>query len=131
MNVDGISSPYVPKTVTHGLEPSHVRLDSWVVMPDHMHGIIVIGTPNRTVVEADQWSVSTRIANTVSLSIRRPDSLGSIIAQFKPACTKNIRAMGYTDFAWQTRYYERILWNERDVNIVRKYIRMNPNKWKM
>lgn len=109
---------------------SNIQLDEWIIMPDHMHGIIVINDIDRGVVETDQWSVSTDVASLMALPRRTPNSLGSIIAQFKPACTKKIRSMGYPDFGWQPRFYDRILWDVDQIDTVRTYIRTNPMRWK-
>lgn len=108
----------------------NIFLDSWVVMPDHIHGIIVIDEiRHTTAVETARRAVSTRVVKTVTLPILRAGSLGAIVGRFKYACTKRIRSMGYTDFAWQTRFHESILWDETSVSRVRRYIRLNPPRW--
>jgi putative transposase len=97
-----------------------VHLDAWVVMPDHVHGIIAI-------VETPRRGVSTETRRGVSTSNNwQPNSLGSIINQFKSICTKRIRAAGYTDFAWQSRFYDHIIRNEKSLENIRTYIVNNP-----
>lgn len=109
----------------------NVQLDSWILMPDHIHGIIIINDiDHKTIVEADQWSASTDVASLIPLSRRTSNSLGSIIAQFKSVCTKRITSIGYPNFAWQTRFYDSILWDIDHINNVRRYIRLNPIRWK-
>jgi putative transposase len=103
---------------------SNVVLDRWVVMPNHLHGIIVIRNP----VETPRRGVSTR-ASSAPASPLRPDSLGSIIGQFKSVCTKRIRAAGVRDFCWQTRFYDRIVRNEGALSKVRQCIDQNPVRW--
>lgn len=106
---------------------NNVRIDDFIVMPDHMHGIIIIDDDHdRSIVETHQWCVSTDIASCVSLPVRRAGSLGSIIAQYKSLCTKRIHAMGYVDFAWQPRFHERIVRNSQEMDHIRGYIRSNP-----
>jgi REP element-mobilizing transposase RayT len=80
-----------------------VLLDAWVIMPNHVHGILLLEGPNQ--------------------------ALGSIIAQIKSIATKRIRASGHTSFAWQTRYFDRILRNERALLAARDYIVKNPQRW--
>jgi len=58
-----------------------------------------------------------------------PNSLGSIIGQFKSVCTKKIRAKGYTKFGWQSRYYDRIIKSKIQLNAARQYIKNNPKNW--
>jgi hypothetical protein len=55
-------------------------------------------------------------------------SLGAIIGQFKSVCTKRISAVGH-DFAWQTRFYDEIIHDEKSLGTIREYIRNNPMKW--
>ena len=68
------------------------------------------------------------IHRIVSTSLQ-PNSLGSIIGQFKSVSTKRIRSLGYSDFAWQSRFYDRIIRNEKELFNIRKYIEQNPMKW--
>ncbi len=101
---------------TQNIRPN-VILDEFVVMPNHIHGILIItrkisvGTPRR--------DVPTLPSN----------SLGSIIGQFKSVCTKRIRKMGFGEFAWQGRFYDHIIQNDREFISIRNYIRRNPEKW--
>jgi hypothetical protein len=55
--------------------------------------------------------------------------LGAIINQFKSKCTNRIRASGYTDFAWQGRFYDHIIAQERELNNITAYILANPLNW--
>ncbi len=61
--------------------------------------------------------------NTVS------PSLGTIIGQFKSVVTKRVRAAGYHDFAWQERFYDVIIHDARALEIIRRYIATNPQRW--
>jgi putative transposase len=111
----------------------NVVLDQWVIMPNHLHAIVVIS--NGIVVETPRRRVSTvRCASTVrgvpTGSTRlRPNSLGSIIGQFKSVCTKRIRAEGFVDFAWQPRFYDHLIRSNRALDNIRRYIADNPSKW--
>ena len=95
----------------------NVQLDEWVVMPNHVHGIVVIEEPS---VETTRRVVSTTI---------KPDSLGSIIGQFKSIATKRARTAGYPDFAWQPRYYDHIIRNDKSLKKIQDYIMRNPAMW--
>ena len=81
---------------------ANVTLDEWVIMPNHMHSIVVID--EKTSVETTRRVVSTTPSKTL-----KPNSLGSITGQFKSASTKRIHSMGYPDFAWQPRYHDHII----------------------
>ena len=111
---------------------SNVHLDEFVVMPDHFHGIIVIvETPK--LVETPNLGVSTTNLG-VSTTIRtpaknwKPGTLGVIINQYKRICTIQIKKRGY-GFAWQPRFYDRIIRNDGELNRIRQYIADNPMNW--
>ncbi len=106
----------------------NIKLDEWIIMPNHIHGIIII---NERPVETARWAVSPKIKNnkiqfrTVTL---KPNSIGSIIGQFKSICTKKIRRMGFKFFKWQDRYYDHIIRDENELHKIRSYIRLNPKR---
>ncbi len=99
----------------------NVDLDAWVVMPNHVHGIIVIN------VETPRRGVST--TTDVPTNAWKPNSLGSIVNQIKSVCTKRIRTAGYPGFAWQARFHDHIIRDEPELNRIRRYIHDNPLKW--
>jgi REP element-mobilizing transposase RayT len=105
---------------TGRIRPS-VTLDEWVVMPNHLHGIVIMaeasGGPHG---ETPRRGVSTTW---------KPGVLGAIIGQFKSNCTKRIRSDGYPGFAWQPRYYDHIIRDEGSLARIREYIAGNPLKW--
>jgi REP element-mobilizing transposase RayT len=94
-----------------------VILDEWIVMPDHMHGILIF-----------QGSAPTDpIRNSKLL---RPQSLGAAIGGFKSEATKRIWwNLKRTDFAWQERFHDVILKTQEDLERMRAYIRGNPACW--
>ena len=92
-------------------------------MPNHIHAIIVISEMSGASVETSRRDVSTETHYLQS------GSLGAIINQYKSVCTKQIRTAGYTNFAWQTRYYDHIIQNEKELDNIRTYILGNPIKW--
>jgi putative transposase len=106
---------------------ANVQLDAWVIMPNHMHGILIINNPvveTFPQVETFRWNVSTN--NVPRL---QSNSLGSIIGQFKSVCTKQIWIAGFTEFKWQTRFHDCIIRDEESLNRIREYIINNPAKW--
>ena len=123
----------------------NVELDAWVIMPDHVHGIIGIfhpdtinsETPRREndgitgwePVETPHRGVST--PNGAAYAAWKPNSLGSIIGQFKSKTTKRIRAAGFGGFAWQARFYDHIIRDRADLDRIRRYIQENPTQWEM
>lgn len=102
-----------------------VTIDEYVVMPNHLHGIVVLDrqaslqgeTPDET---------SQRDVSTFQLAA---GSLGAIVGQFKSVCSKRIRAAGLTDFGWQPRFYDHIIRDNKSLDSIRQYIMDNPLKW--
>ncbi|MDH3944457.1 MAG: transposase [Anaerolineae bacterium] len=106
---------------------SHVELDEFVVMPNHVHGIVWIK-------EREEANVGARHASP----LRRPrgfksGSLGSTVASFKSAATRKINQLHKTTGTpfWQRGYYEHIIRNDEDLQQHRKHIQENPLKWSL
>ncbi len=87
-----------------------VQLDAFVVMPNHVHGIVVIDKPD------DTFGPQSK-------------NLASIIRGFKIGVTKNVRLID-PGFAWQPRYHDHIIRNEKSYQNISEYIINNPAKWK-
>ena len=97
-----------------------IELDAFVVMPNHLHGIVVIR------------DVGAHGRAPLPLAPHRsPRSLGSFVAGFKSAVTKRINTMRRTPGlpVWQRNYWERVIRDERELDRVRQYIAENPLRW--
>ena len=109
-------------------------LDEFVVMPNHIHGIVVIddrdAEQHRDIAGGRDvaCNVSTPDQNTSRIS-PRPGSLSAIIRSYKSAVTRQVRQSGRRDFAWQPRFYEHIIRNDKSLCKIRCYIRNNPLEW--
>jgi putative transposase len=101
----------------------YVILDTWQWMPDHLHGILVIGEH-----EHGARKVLPFEASQVTRCLQA-HSLGAIICQFKASCSKRIRAAGLGPFAWQPRFHDHVIRNEADLQRIREYIWNNVRKW--
>ncbi|MGA3245873.1 MAG: transposase [Bacteroidota bacterium] len=108
-----------------------VMLDKFVIMPDHLHGIIVICEERNGVNRRGEWQFApTRVLDDKMTPFRSPSrTLGAIIRGFKGASTKRINAQRGTPGArlWQRNYYEHIIRDERDYRRIQKYILENPS----
>ena len=97
----------------------HVQVPLWIVMPNHIHGILIINPPIET-------------QNFASLQSNKfgPQSknLASVIRGFKIGVTKYARENNIP-FAWQTRFYDRIVRNTDELNRIAEYIENNVAKW--
>ncbi len=114
--------------------PSHfpfVILDEFVVMPDHVHGILMIDKSNASSTVRTQNLASLRMEGNGYQNKFGPQSknLSSIIRGFKIGVTKFSRKIN-PKFTWHPRFHDRIIRNETELNRIRKYIRDNPGNWK-
>ena len=97
----------------------HATLDVWIVMPNHLHGIVIL---------AEKMNVTTA---KPSVTGPVPSSLPSIIGNYKSLVTRRINNLRRSPGGkvWQRGYYERIVRNERELSAIRQYIRANPSRW--
>lgn len=104
-----------------------IMLDTFVVMPNHVHGIIVRTHPGRN------WDGGTaRRAPTVE-RFGKPatGSLPTLVRGYKSAVTQGVNALRKTpgEPVWQRNYYEHIVRSEVELNRIREYIATNPLRW--
>ncbi|MFH1090613.1 MAG: transposase, partial [Pseudomonadota bacterium] len=104
----------------------HVELDEWVIMPNHLHGIIWLIEDDR---RGGSRTAPTQEVRTAPTKKRKP--LGRLIGAFKTISTKRINQLREMPGAvlWQRNYYEHIVRDEMELNQVREYIINNPLKW--
>lgn len=135
----------IAQTCWHEI-PEHfpyVHLDAFVVMPNHVHGILVVDKTSFNSQKTDTHNVETQnlVSPTemaMSLNQERkshknafgPQSgnLASVIRGYKVGVTKNARHI-HADFAWQPRYHEHIIRNLESYEKIFAYIQNNPMNW--
>ncbi len=110
--------------------PAHfstLELDEWIIMPNHLPGILVLTAtvPCRDV----QLNAPTSLGNTHSQMSPQSGTLGVVIRTYKAAVTTLCRQAGQAGFAWQRNYYEHIIRDEDELNRARQYIMDNPQNW--
>ncbi len=106
--------------------PNHyptVILDEFMIMPNHIHGIIIISNQN----------IYGLRRGEVTSPLRKKITLGQIVAYFKYQSTKSINQIRRSISVpfWQRNYYEHVMRNDDDLYRTRKYIRENPLKWNL
>jgi len=112
----------IVQDVWHDL-PNHVNvvLDAFVVMPNHVHGIVIIPDDTVVVVGAGSEPAPTTTRH----------GLPEIVRQFKTFSARRINELRGTPGlpVWQRNYYEHIIRNEESLHRIRAYIANNPLKW--
>jgi REP element-mobilizing transposase RayT len=116
-----------------------VGVDMAVVMPNHFHGIILVGAQFIAPSQDGDWvgfgmgainhAPTGEIISVVGAQFIAPAELGNIVRAFKAVCTRRIRMAGIGEFAWQRNYYERVIRSETELLAVREYIADNPRQW--
>lgn len=121
--------------VAHGMWleiPNHHRnviSDVFVVMPNHVHGIVVLCChPGSDVARNVALRNNTKSMSRIS---PKPGSLGAVIRAYKSAVSKWCHANGFADFTWQPRFHDHIIRNEKQLNAIRGYILKNPLCWEI
>jgi REP element-mobilizing transposase RayT len=109
-----------------------VELDAFVVMPNHMHGIIVIRC------RGEASAITIHVAKTPSKpdasplrqhpNGTQPGSLPAIVQNFKSISTQKMNAASGAlgTPVWQRNYYEHVVRNEEELEAIREYILGNP-----
>ncbi len=103
----------------------NTAIDEFIVMPNHVHGIICIETNFVGAIHELPLHEYKRQ--------RRKMLLPKIIGWFKMQSAKQINQIRNTrsNPVWQRNYYEHIIRNEQELNTIRKYILTNPLKWEL
>jgi len=103
----------------------NVNVDAFVVMPNHVHGIIIL---NDCAVGARH---AVPLPNVERFGKPVPGSISTIVRSFKSAVTNRINLMRNTPGAsvWQRNYYERIIRDEQEHETTLDYIYSNPQNW--
>lgn len=120
---------------------SHITLDEFIIMPDHLHGIIIINSVQAPKLGASiesnsdagssgtpRLGVPTESSSRKGNKYWKPNSIGSIINQFKRICTITAKTNGF-DLIWHPRFHDRIIRSYQELERIRKYIRNNPLNW--
>lgn len=123
--------------------PKHfnfIELGEFIVMPDHIHGLVHINKPknnncNQMKVGTRHCLVPTTLNNDHSLNygklrFRNPgkQNLSSIIGSYKSFVSRKAHKIDSL-FAWQSRFYDRIIDDIYELMEYEKYILNNPRKW--
>ncbi len=133
--------------------PNHfpfIELGNFVVMPNHVHGILIIDKPDTNAaivapVVTPNLGVSTTTETTTTETTTtnrtiksktggknekwKPETIGVIINQYKRVVTINTRKI-HADFEWQSRFHDHIIRNAESFERIQNYIANNPSNWK-
>lgn len=108
-------------------------LDEFVIMPNHVHMILVIDCKNVTVRRAINHVLTDYVPtksgipnNPMELPV---DTIGKMIRWYKGRVSYLCRKLGH-EFYWQSRFHDHIIRDRRSLENIRRYIQDNPLRWK-
>ena len=116
----------------------HIRMDEYVIMPDHFHGIIRFLPDSQENVRAGLGPPLSNLAiqkqragqvPPVHLNKPRRYTLSQIMSAFKSKSSTLIRKAGYKNYKWKRSFHDRII-RDDELEIKRNYIRNNPKNLK-
>lgn len=122
--------------------PEHfpnAEIDSYVVMPNHIHGIIhlfdnrrgtIYRAPTRDRVPMMDGAPTMEISNLEQFGKPVPGSIPTIIRTYKAAVSRIARKDYGIEGVWQRNYFEHIFGSEKDYENIIEYIESNPQNWK-
>jgi putative transposase len=114
-----------------------MELDAFVVMPNHIHGIILLPDNDAVAEGAARASTIRRSESTGGRATTRvAPTVGHVVGAFKSLPTvayiRNAKANRLPAFhsrLWQRNYYEHVIRDEADLDRIRRYIDENPARW--
>ena len=111
-----------------------IVLHEYVIMPNHVHGIIEINNPQSTDTNMGMCTDTVGVGANNYSPLRTPQSrpngtsrtVGSVVRGFKIGVTKQ---MGFSP--WQRNYYEHVIRNDESYQNIVQYMAQNPLKWEV
>jgi len=121
----------------------HFHLDEFVVMPNHIHGIVMIENPyfnNKSSLNVAETGHALSLHNTITdepetkpphprFRNQGKNTISSMVGSFKSAVTRRC-SEDKIRFGWQTRFHDHIIRDVDEFYTIRNYIINNPANWK-
>ena len=104
----------------------NVMVDAHVVMPNHVHAIVIIDGEHRFSPSTEERATLNTPATFVS---PQAGSLSAIVRSYKAGVTLRCRNLGIKRPIWQARFHDHLLRSDKVIDAVREYIRNNPSNW--
>jgi putative transposase len=113
-----------------GMRFPNADITNFVIMPNHVHGVVAIGKENKSF-DIDRTTNNSTPQNLVMIQNQIiPGSLGAIIRAYKAFVSLRLHViLQYHGPIWQRNYYEHIISNELDLQNICEYIELNPYQW--
>jgi putative transposase len=103
----------------------YIKLHSFVVMPNHFHGILEIDSGEDRSRSRDR---SRPVPTGTEIKIK---SLSQLVGAFKTTSSKWIHLAGFEGFSWQRSFHDHIIRNDFSYEKIANYVLTNPEQWNM
>jgi putative transposase len=117
----------------------YIELGNFVVIPNHVHGILIIDknvktlqcnvSENESPVQTLHCNVSTNKNEQMANISPKSGTISAIVRSYKSVVTKNAHFI-HADFGWQPRFHDHIIRNAPEWERIQTYIENNPLNWK-
>ncbi|MEO6868307.1 MAG: hypothetical protein ABI168_01605 [Ginsengibacter sp.] len=111
------------KWVWIGEQYPYINLNDFIVMPNHIHGIIEIDSVGTGRDLSIEKSDDDQLVN------QKIKSISEIIGAYKMKVSKDIHLLGYPEFTWQRSFHDHIIRDQDDYERISHYIINNVNTW--
>jgi len=108
----------------------HICVPQYVVMPNHFHAIVVVGTPPGQEQEHLRNVPSYKERLKSRIGVKRLPLLSTYVGSLKSAVSRKARLINH-GFCWQKRYHDHAIRGCNDGNKIADYIETNPIRWEM
>jgi putative transposase len=111
--------------------PNHfpfITLDAFVVMPNHVHGILILKNDDAPVLPIASSQQQPSGGITGHSNPMAKDNISEVIRWYKGRCSFGIRKI-HAAFVWQSRFHNHIIRDGKSFDVIRNYILTNPEKW--
>jgi putative transposase len=107
----------------------YVNLDAFVIMPNHLHGVIII--TDAAVGARRRLAPTNDVDSPRQFGSPPPHAVSSLIGSYKSAATRRVNRFRGSPGAplWQRNYYEHIIRGDEELQRIRYYIECNPTQW--
>jgi len=120
-----------------------VELDAYIIMPNHIHGIIIVGAPLAGALVNGALNNGALVNGVEINKIKRATArvaptVGQIVGAYKSLCVHQVLKWikcnspdSKLGQLWQRNYWEHIIRHESELESIREYIRDNPARWNL
>lgn len=111
------------KWIWLGEQYAYINLHEFIIMPNHIHGIIEI---NSVETGRDLSLEKSEHGHLVNQKIK---SISEIMGAYKMTVSKDVHLLGYPEFAWQRSFHDHIIRDQKEYERISHYIINNVNTW--